>query len=253
MPMQVKWFGWKRDLPDRRDYKFTPRKAIMRNLPHKVDLRPYLPRVFDQGALGSCTANAGACLALYLIKKERDPLFIPSRLAIYYWTREREGTVNEDSGASLRETMKVLTAIGTPNEKQWWYDVNKFAVRPGKKVLLEANKHKLDEYSSVDQDLDHLKAALADGYPIIFGFAVYPSFDSPEVSKTGIVPMPSGDEPCIGGHAVTLVGYDDDTRMFIVRNSWGDDWGLKGNFMMPYEYVIDNDLADDFWTAKTIY
>ena len=83
-------------------------------------------------------------------------------------------------------------------------------------------------------------------------WTVYASFESPEVAKTGIVPMPSTNEQVVGGHAVMAVGYDDSTREFIVRNSWGTTWGIKGYFMMPYAYLMDTNLADDFWTIRTV-
>jgi len=96
-----------------------------------------------------------------------------------------------------------------------------------------------------------LKGCLASGYPFVFGFTVYQSFESAQVAKTGIVPMPAPHEAVVGGHAVLAVGYDDASQQFIVRNSWGDGWGIKGYFMMPYGYLTDTSLSDDFWTVQT--
>jgi C1A family cysteine protease len=96
-----------------------------------------------------------------------------------------------------------------------------------------------------------MKACLASGYPIIFGFTVYESFESQQVANTGIVPMPGHHESVLGGHAVLCVGYDDSTQRFIVRNSWGDSWGDKGACYMPYAYLLSRSLASDFWTIKT--
>jgi C1A family cysteine protease len=95
-----------------------------------------------------------------------------------------------------------------------------------------------------------MKACLASGYPFIFGFTVYDSFESDAVAKTGIVPMPSKTELVLGGHAVMAVGYDDSKKWFIVRNSWGEDWGDKGYFYIPYDYLTNKNLASDFWTIK---
>ena len=102
------------------------------------------------------------------------------------------------------------------------------------------------------QNANLLKGCLAAGYPFVFGFTVYESFESQEVARSGVVPMPSSGEKILGGHAVLAVGYDDSTQRFIVRNSWGTGWGMSGYFTMPYQYVTDSNLADDLWTIRLI-
>ncbi len=99
-----------------------------------------------------------------------------------------------------------------------------------------------------------MKGCLASGYPFVFGFSVYESFESDDVTKTGIVPMPgpASKDGFLGGHAVLAVGYDDSQSRFIVRNSWGDKWGNKGYFTMPYAYLLDENLSDDFWTVRIV-
>jgi C1A family cysteine protease len=97
-----------------------------------------------------------------------------------------------------------------------------------------------------------MKGCLASGYPFVFGFSVYESFESPEVLDTGVVPMPSDGEAQLGGHAVLAVGYDDATARFIIRNSWGTSWGDGGYGYMPYAYLTDSDLAADFWTIRVV-
>jgi C1A family cysteine protease len=91
---------------------------------------------------------------------------------------------------------------------------------------------------------------LASGLPIVVGFTVYQSFESDQVTETGIVPVPGHHEQVVGGHAVLVVGYDDSQSRFIVRNSWGDQWGLHGYFLMPYAYLTNRRLASDFWSAN---
>ena len=86
----------------------------------------------------------------------------------------------------------------------------------------------------------------------MFGFSVYDSFESTQVAKTGVVPMPATGEKQIGGHAVLAVGYDDTQQRFIVRNSWGRGWGMRGYFTMPYAYLSDSNLSDDLWTIRVI-
>jgi C1A family cysteine protease len=84
----------------------------------------------------------------------------------------------------------------------------------------------------------------------VFGFTVYSSFESAAVVRSGILNMPTRYDQVVGGHAVMAVGYNDTQRRFIIRNSWGTDWGQKGYFTMPYEYLVSRNLSDDFWTIR---
>ena len=97
-----------------------------------------------------------------------------------------------------------------------------------------------------------MKGCLASGYPFVFGFTVYESFESDQVAQTGHVPMPQAGEQVVGGHAVLAVGYDDSNQWFIVRNSWGPNWGMQGYFTMPYLYLLDPNLSGDFWMGQTV-
>ncbi len=72
------------------------------------------------------------------------------------------------------------------------------------------------------------------------------------MAKTGNMPMPKSGENPIGGHAVLAVGYDNEDRVFIVRNSWGEGWGDAGYFYMPYAYLLDDNLSDDLWTIRLV-
>jgi len=227
--------------------------ATLQALPSSADLRPHCPPVYDQGQLGSCTANAIAgALQFDEIKEHKNGLSTPSRLFIYYNERVIEGTVTSDSGAQLRDGVKTVAKQGICPEKVWPYDISKFAVKPPTLAYKDAAKDKATNYLRLSQAANQLKGCLASGYPFVFGFTVYESFESADVSKTGIVPMPSPNEAVLGGHAVCAVGYDDAQQRFIVRNSWGTEWGMKGYCTMPYTYLLDPNLASDFWTIRTV-
>lgn len=245
------FFGWTPDTPDQRDRVYMVERLLV--APPSVDLRPLCPRVYDQGALGSCTANAiAAAIHFDRMKQNLLPSFIPSRLFIYYNEREMEGNVGTDSGAMLRDGIKSVAKFGDCPETLWNYRIRDFAVKPSKVCYTSAEKYKAVQYASILQNVAAMKQCLAQGYPFVFGFSVYESFESPNVASTGIVSLPTISEQLLGGHAVTCVGYDDHKNWFICRNSWGTRWGDHGYFYMPYEYLTDINLADDFWTIRLV-
>jgi C1A family cysteine protease len=249
---KTKWggLGWHPGLPKFGSAQYIPQVAT---LPVSVDLRPNCPAVYDQGQLGSCTANAVGGLAQFLMMKEQHTSFVPSRLAIYYWERVIENSVSQDSGASISDSLAVVSNTGCPHESLWWYNINKFAVRPNNKVVADANKHKITSAMQVNNtSLATMQSCLSSGFPITIGFTVYSSFESSQVARTGIVPMPNSHEQILGGHAVLIVGYDNTRNWFIVRNSWGAGWGAAGYFYMPYQYFTNSNLASDAWTARLI-
>lgn len=246
-------YGWVPDIPDHRDFLFTTPVESMAALPAKVDLRPQCPKeVYDQGQLGSCTANAIAGALEFDQLKQALKTFTPSRLFIYYNERVMERTVNSDSGAQIRDGIKSVGNIGACPETDWKYDIAKFAEKPPQPAFKDAPLGKALQYQRVPQVLSQMKGCLASGYPFVLGFTVYESFEGDEVARTGVVPMPAATEKVLGGHAVVAVGYDDSSQRFIVRNSWGPGWGMGGYFTMPYAYLTDSNLADDFWTVRMV-
>ena len=252
MDRSIIYYGWAPDLPDHRDFAYAAPAALLPTLPKKVDLREHCPAVYDQGQLGSCTANAIAGAFQFGLMKQHAASFVPSRLFIYYNERVMEHTVQIDSGAQIRDGIKSVDKQGVCHEKNWPYLISKFTQKPTSPCYEKALKHQLLSYQRVPTDLNHLIGCLAEGYPFVFGFSVYESFESAEVAKTGVVPMPTLNEQMVGGHAVLAVGYDSTSKRFIVRNSWGNKWGQKGYFTIPFQYLTNSNLADDFWTLRLL-
>jgi C1A family cysteine protease len=179
-----------------------------------------------------------------------------SRLFVYYNERELEGTINEDAGAELRSGAKALATWGVCYEKSWPYNIDTFTQKPSPICYQDGAIHKINSYYSIST-FNHLKMCLANNLPVVFGFMVYSSFDSDVVAKTGIASMPDiKNEELLGGHAAMIVGYNNYEKRFLVRNSWGKNWGLKGinagYFTLPYDYVANPNLASDFWTVVRI-
>lgn len=250
--MSIGHYGWVPDLPDQRDLVYAAPAPVITALPTAVDLRPHCPAVYDQGQLGSCTGNSIAGAIEFERSKQGLTDFVPSRLFIYYNERVMEHTVNSDSGAQIRDGIKVVAKLGAPPETEWPYDITKFADKPPANVFSDAMKNRVTSYQRVSRVLNQFKGCLASGYPFVMGFTVYDSFESAQVAKTGVLNMPQPGESVAGGHAVLAVGYDDNSQRFIIRNSWGPDWGMKGYFTMPYQYLMESNLSDDFWTIRLV-
>jgi C1A family cysteine protease len=253
VPSQHGGYGWTRDLPDARDYAYAaPLFRFPGGLPTSVDLRSECPPVYDQGQLGSCTANAIAGAIEFDQIKRGASAFVPSRLFIYYNERAIEGTIAHDAGAQIRDGVKSVATLGAPNETDWPYDIKLFTHKPPAVAYTDAKQDVVTSYSRVPRDTTQMRGCLADGFPFILGFTVYESFESQAVADSGILNMPASGEKVMGGHAVLAVGYDDSRRAFIVRNSWGSGWGIKGYFWMPYEYLQSDHLSSDFWTLRSV-
>jgi len=261
---KIAGYGWKPDLPDQRDFSYAVPPSVVQSSSAAIDLRPQCPPVYDQGQIGSCTANAIAAALEFDMMKQGQAAFAPSRLFIYYNERDMEGTVGSDSGAYIRDGIKSVASLGDCPETEWPYDGSaalaggvfapgaKAGTKPNDTCYRDAIMHKALAYLSIDQNLADMKGCLASGYPFVFGFSVYSNFESAEVASSGILQMPGADDTLMGGHAVMAVGYDDQNTRFLVRNSWGPNWGLKGYFYIPYAYLLDDNLANDFWTIRTV-
>jgi C1A family cysteine protease len=253
MPRRIQGYGWLPDHPDHRDHSYAAPSAVLGSLPPAVDLRDACPPVYQQGHLGSCTANAiAAAIQFDRMKQRVVPVFTPSRLFIYYNAREMLGTVDSDSGSMIRDAMKSVAQMGACPERLWHYDVAAFRARPSNACYQIAGWHKAVSYQRLEQDISHMKACLTSGYPFVFGFTVYESFESSQTASTGRAGMPGRDEQVVGSHAVLAVGYDDAQNSFIVRNSYGPRWGMNGYFTLPYAYMTHEDLVDDFWVIRLV-
>jgi C1A family cysteine protease len=239
-------YGWKKDPIDVRDFKYKAPARLLSALPPKVDWREFQSPVENQGSLGSCTGQGFAAALEYLDRRGDGKHTDVSRLFIYQNELMIYGVI-EDTGAYIRDGIKVLAKYGVCDEALWPYDISKFKVKPPLEAYKDALKRRLKAYYRVST-VQELKAAIAEGLPVVFGTAIFSGFEGREASRTGIVSMPDKSERSRGGHCMVIVGYDDARQCFIVKNSWGVGVGDAGYYYIPYAYM--EQFASDFWALQ---
>jgi hypothetical protein len=237
------------DVPDARDVHYVP-PVDTATLPESVDLRPLCPTVYDQGNLGSCTANAIGAAIEYNQMQTGERSFVPSRLFIYFNERVLEGTIKQDAGAMIRNGIKTVVRLGAPPEDVWPYDESAAYTQPHPDAYAAAKLDLVTVYCRVGQTLPLMQACLMEGFPIVFRYTCYPSMD--HTWDDGVIPMPGPTEPEDGGHCMLIVGYSNATRTFLVRNSWGTQWGQQGYGTMPYDYILSPQWTTDLWTIRSV-
>jgi C1A family cysteine protease len=269
--------GWLPDYPDFRDYTATEKRSIKpmlakvgvagqtkAKLPASMDLKAWCSPVEDQGAIGSCTANAASGMVEYFERRAFGKHLDASRLFLYKATRNLLHWKG-DTGAFLRSTMGALVLFGVPPEEYWPYETDKFDQEPPAFCYAFAQSYQAISYYRLDPPgttpgslVNAIKTNLAAGLPAIFGFTIYGSHT--QAAKTGMIPFPAPGEKVVGGHAVLAVGYDDGLKIknagpkgvetkgaLLIRNSWGAGWGAGGYGWLPYDYVLKG-LAVDWWS-----
>lgn len=249
-PKSLPKYHWIKDPVDTRDHIYQLQSIA---LPARVDLRNYASPIEDQGQLGSCTGNAIAG-QIELIDRKSNKRLDVSRLFIYYEERVLEGSVYYDAGAYIRDGIKVCYQKGAPLESIWPYNLSKWSSKPSTAAYSDALKRKVTGYQRCT-NFAAVKNALAAGNPVTVGFTVYESFEYDVNNNTGMMPYPNTrTEQVLGGHAVCIVGYDDNLAggRFICRNSWGTSWGDHGYFYMPYQVIQNTNMSSDFWLISSV-
>lgn len=248
MKRQIK-FGCIPDAPDPRD--FVSERHL--KAPAQLSLSYKLPwekfPIFDQGQMGSCTANAAIVAfrhAAAKVKRRRTNL---SRLYLYYKSREYIGTTDNDSGATIRDTFKSMMKHGIAPESLHPYTPSYLTLEPSKEASEAAKSHRIMRYSRVAKNVEQIKQTLYADAAVVFGFLVHEQFMSGWSSR--MMPMPTASEGTIGGHAAVIVGYADTLDAFLIQNSWGRKWKDGGYFWMPYEFV-ESDRCFDFWIIEEL-
>ena len=239
--------GWKPDHLDHRDHVYG---SLAYTAGIEIDLRDSMPAVYDQGPTNSCVANTIAAAVEYLRLRESLADWVPSRMFIYWQARAIEQCANVDEGCQIRDAIKVVANVGVPDETLWPFDLKAVNKTPNLVALTAARHSMVTQYARINDNnrRGSILSCLQHHGPVAFGASVFAAMDSDEVARTGIVPMPSPTDEPQGGHAMLIVGHNPTTREFIVRNSWGPNWGLGGYCFFPEDYILNPDLTDDLWT-----
>ena len=296
MNRNPKNLGWIKDYPDFRDYSpepkkitksakakakvedreenlagllkqvgvIAPRTKSAKPIPKKVDLRKDCTPVKDQGNIGACTAFAAVGMYEYFQKRAFGKYLDGSERFIYKATRNMLNWTG-DTGAYIRSAMGALALFGVPPSSYFEYDESLFDDEPPAFVYTYGQSfqaltyYRLDPLgSSGNQTLDQIKKQVCAGFPVMMGFTCYSSLFHQDVAASGEIPYPSRNESVQGGHAVLIVGYDDNNVIInpytnkrtrgslMIRNSWSENWGDGGYGAIPYAYVKEQ-LASDFW------
>ena len=244
--------NWKKEPLDERDIPSKRYSLAPITLPNKFELPLEVP-IYDQEDIGSCVANSAcSCYRYESAQVLNNFSFEPSRLFVYYNARLLQNWQNEDSGAYIRDGFKALNKWGLANESVWPYITRDFAKKPTTQVYSNGLNNVTVKYATVQQSENAIKQTLLSGAAISFGFNVYSSFFGNWDNITGIMPIPKPNEYLEGGHAVTIIGWDDSKKSFLIQNSWGTEWGLQGKFWMPYSFLLNSNEADDFWCIEEI-
>jgi C1A family cysteine protease len=214
---------------------------------NKIDWAADMSPVRNSGDEGSVVGQSlAAMLEFYIFKSAGSRIAISAR-DIYNEVRIKEGTIDLDSGALIKDGIDFLKKTGAVEESAWPYrpgvDVNK---RPPPS-LSTAKRHKITDARPISS-LNDLKSALKFG-PVVTGITIYQEgLQSPETAKTGIVPMPKPKEQVIGGISICIVGYDDSKKLLKFQNSWDSDWGDHGYGYISYDYFRAN--SGDTWSFR---
>ena len=212
-------------------------------LPESIDLIDKMPYVYNQLDIGSCTANASLYCYKFVFKEIE-----PSRLYLYYKARELSNSEMYDNGSTITDNMMILKSNGVCEEKLYPYNVKKFTEKPSIECDIDAHKHKILLPKKIKQNLYDIQCALSNNHIIAFGLLVKQSIMN--IDNSNYIYDPFASEQVLGGHALTICGYDNKTKLFKIRNSWGSDWGNSGNFYVPYNVILDKTCSFDFWIIE---
>lgn len=229
--------GWLEDPFDPRAWDIDDLALASSNLPEASSLEPYITKIFDQRGTSSCVANALSA-AIWIAEAQKGWLTEgPSRLFLYFLSRQMHGDQLIDAGTYISTATHAARKFGAPDEKFWPFEKSRINRSPTWDAYFSGSVRRNLEYYQIfdpgSMRVEAVKAAIASGYPVLFGTKLEKSFFDNHGSHVKYRPHEDNVRP--GGHAMLIVGYD--SNRFRVLNSWGDDWLDKGLCWFDESYI----------------
>lgn len=234
------------------DQTYTPGAGIV---PKKsVDLRQYFSPAKSQGAVGSCSTFAAVAMYEVAMNRTAEPGSAPTDMSerfVFYHSNVEKG--RPEGGSNFYEQLEVLGKYGTCHESQCPYSGNNLTEPPSEEATQEALNHRVlvakqiplrtkgPKTECLKENHRLFTSALSEGYPVGISLKVYNSLEtiaSPYVNVPDENDILSGGE---GGHAMVLAGYSEAENCYIVKNSWGSDYGDNGYIYVSAAYIDDPD------------
>ena len=229
----------------------TYMKPEQQSMPSSIDLRKYFSSIKNQGQLGACTSFSMVSVIEYILRKYLKDNTDLSESFVYYNGRALSNETNLKKGMTFSNALKAVQENGVCVERLWPYREDNYSERPKDDAYTEAQKRRITEAKNVKVDIDDVKSAIAQGYPVVISLHVFKTFHQ---NKDGVVKLPLN--PDFGEkdkyHAMVVCGYDDKTRYFYVRNSWDTDWGDEGYCYIPYSFFRDPNLIDQAYIVTGV-
>ncbi|MFH1885410.1 MAG: C1 family peptidase [Pseudomonadota bacterium] len=245
------------------DKGFSVPKGL--SLVSRANLAPGLRPIKDQGGRGTCVAFGTNAVREYLVGGEKGPEL--SEQFLYWGIKMRDGNPNR-AGSRIRYAVQCMEEAGVCEARTWPYcpqqKDSEHQGPPPDGAAEEARKYVIMKGIPLTENpVESTKAVLCgwNGFqarPVSFGIPVFESWRrNPITFRMGRIPMPLPGESPVGGHCMTLVGYQDDASWpgggyFILRNSWGTAWASECEYGEGYGTIPYAFIRDHLWGAWTL-
>lgn len=209
-----------------------------------VDLRNKFGEIRQQGSLGACTVFGVTSILEYMIKSSGVNIQLSPRFVYYNVAKVDDKGYRVDSGSSLYSVIESLEKEGVCLEELYPYQVDSFYnTPPTSEAINDAKDRLVAKAMNVELEHNAITSALSDGYPVAISLRIFDSFAD---NENGFVFYPSEQEKNEGNdgwHVMVICGFSEEEKVYIVRNSWGKEFGDNGYCYIPFSYIEDENLA----------